>query len=132
MKFTTAVPFHICIKFILLSFRFLQTKSTSNKRRRMQLVLILAGLVLAHVAAEEPKCKCGYARNPNNNIVTQCVIYRGPPKGYKCVCSSVAWMCKGWTKACDPSENCPANCTSYECCKRGGGNCYGYSANTGI
>ena len=78
---------------------------------------------LAKHQANGNMCECDYY--PGG-----CMIIDPPPEGYKCVCNyDFLWTCSGYANQCDESEDCPANCKTHACCKRGGGECSAYGRN---
>merc|ERR1719173_274859 len=65
-------------------------------------------------------CDCSFK-------LTGCKISSPPPSGFACHCKKSGWWgCKGQLRTCNVINECPANCTSKTCCKKGGGNCSGY------
>jgi len=79
-----------------------------------------------------PSCDCNYRRPHGVLSFGGCRITHGAPEGYKCHCKLNAWRfsCNGESIQCSKQEVCPANCTSWKCCKNGegsNGNCNGYS-----
>jgi len=65
----------------------------------------------------EKSCDCSYT-------LGGCKISVPPPAGYACHCRYQGWWnCGAVLKKC---EDCPADCKSKACCKKGGGDCGGY------
>jgi len=65
-------------------------------------------------------CDCSYSHGG-------CKISIPPPAGFTCHCQNHGYYtCGSVLRRCDEGANCPADCTSKDCCKRGGGDCGGY------
>merc|ERR1712179_265271 len=95
----------------------------------MKLLCLLSSLFLLIIMIDpahgcKPRgegCDCCYQMRGG------CKICDPPKQGNKCKCTvDYLWYCNGVAEDCTPGEECPANCKTYACCKRGGGNCSGY------
>jgi len=65
-------------------------------------------------------CDCSYS-------LGGCKVSKAPPAGYACHCRYQGyWTCGAVLKKCSDGDECPAGCTSKDCCKKGGGDCGGY------
>lgn len=72
--------------------------------------------------------KC-YCYNPSG---IGCRILIGAPTNYSCICMRNGASCSGSVRKCNETTNCPQveKCSTYKCCKQGGGDCDGYVCNT--
>jgi len=92
-------------------------------------VILVLSMILSQVESSphpNEHCECHY-----QSAKKGCRIARGSSvTGYKCQCrvsSFFVWThCIGARVQCNTGENCPANCTSHECCVASGGDCKGY------